>query len=135
MIHPLIPFSIKGCIWYQGEQDGSRGHVYRTLLPLMITDWRARWGEGDFPFYIQQLPNWQAVQEQPGESGWAELREAQWLTAKSLPNCGLSVGIDIGDTMNVHPLNKREVGRRLSLAALAQTYGQKSNALALSTNR
>ncbi len=123
MISPLIPFAIKGALWYQGEQDGSRGYAYRTLLPLMIRDWRTRWGEGDFPFYIQQLPDWQPVQAQPSESAWAELREAQAMTAHSLPNVGIAVAIDIGEVDNVHPHNKREVGRRLALAALAQTYG------------
>ncbi len=124
MIHPLIPFAIKGCLWYQGEQDGSRGHVYRTLLPLMITDWRSRWGQGDFPFLIQQLPDWGAVNKDPEESGWAELREAQAMTAKALPNCGISVAIDVGEVNNVHPANKREVGRRLALVALAKFYGK-----------
>ncbi len=124
MINPIIPFAIKGCIWYQGEQDGSRGKAYRTLLPLMINDWRARWGEGDFPFLVQQLPNWGAVSKDPQESGWASLREAQAHTAQTLPNVGLSVAIDIGEINNVHPQNKREVGRRLALVALATVYGK-----------
>jgi sialate O-acetylesterase len=124
MIHPIIPVAIKGCIWYQGEQDGSRGHAYRTLLPLMINDWRGRWGQGDFPFLVQQLPNWGAVSKDPQESGWASLREAQSLTARNLPNVHLSVAIDIGEINNVHPQNKREVGRRLALVALATVYGR-----------
>jgi sialate O-acetylesterase len=124
MIHPIIPFAIKGCLWYQGEQDGSRGHVYRTLLPLMINDWRARWAQGDFPFLIQQLPNWGPVSDMPQESGWASLREAQALTARTVPNAWLSVAIDIGEIDNVHPQNKREVGRRLALIALAKVYGE-----------
>lgn len=124
MIHPLIPFAIRGCIWYQGEQDAGRAHAYRTLLPLMINDWRTRWGQGDFPFYIQQLPNWQEVKSEPEESAWAELREAQLMTSKAIPNSGLSVAIDVGDVNNVHPWNKRDPGQRLARVALAKTYGK-----------
>ncbi len=122
MIHPLIPASIRGVVWYQGEQDAGRAFAYRTLLPLMIRDWRARWGQGDFPFLIQQLPNWQAIQDQPEESDWAEMREAQAMTASDVPNCALSCAIEVGDPDDVHPANKPEVGRRLALVALAKAY-------------
>jgi len=123
MIAPIVPFAIKGVLWYQGEEDAGarRAHAYRTLLPLMINDWRSRWG-GEFPFVIQQLVNWNA--SGAGNTEWAELREAQALTARNLTNCSLSVGIDVGEANNVHPKNKREIGRRLALVALAKVYGQ-----------
>jgi sialate O-acetylesterase len=123
MIAPLVPFAIKGVLWYQGEQDAGAGrvHAYHTLLPLMINDWRSRW-DREIPFVIQQLVNWNA--SGAGNTEWAELREAQALTTKNLTNCGLSVGIDVGEANNVHPKNKREIGRRLALVALAKVYGQ-----------
>lgn len=124
MIAPLAPYAIKGVAWYQGEHNTDRGYQYRKLLPAMIADWRSRFGVGDFPFYIVQLPNFQQVAADPRDHDWAELREAQALTAKNVPNCGLAVTIDIGDG-TPHPRNKTDVGRRLALCALAQTYGKK----------
>ncbi len=123
MIAPLVPFAIKGAIWYQGESNGNRGMQYRSLLPAMIADWRAHFGVGDFPFYIVSLANFQQTAAEPGENDWANLREAQAMTAKNFKNCGLAITIDIGDAADIHPKNKMEVGRRLALAALAQTYG------------
>ena len=128
MIAPLIPFAIKGAIWYQGETNGSRGYQYRALLPTLIKDWRSRFGVGDFGFYIVQLANGGHVADQPRECSYAELREAQSMTARDLPNCGIAVAIDIGaapDDDAGHPRNKQDVGRRLALSALAITYGQK----------
>ena len=125
MIAPLLPYGIKGAIWYQGESNAGRAYQYRTLLPTMIKDWRTRWNEGDFPFYIVQLANFQQSNPTPTEDAWAELREAQLMTAEHLPNTGLAVTIDIGDADDIHPKNKQEVGRRLALAALAKTYGEK----------
>jgi sialate O-acetylesterase len=125
MIAPLVPFAIKGAIWYQGESNADRAGQYRRLLSAMIGDWRSRFGVGDFPFYIVQLAAWQATNAQPRENTWAELREAQAMTAQNVPNCGLALAIDIGDAGDIHPKNKQEVGRRLALSALAQTYGQK----------
>ncbi len=125
MIAPLLPFAIKGAIWYQGESNADRARQYQRLLPAMITDWRARFGVGEFPFYIVQLAAFQATNAAPRDNNWAELREAQTLTAKNLPHCGLALAIDIGDAADIHPKNKQEVGRRLALAALAQTYGMK----------
>ena len=125
MIAPLLPFAIRGAIWYQGESNADRAKQYQRLLPAMITDWRTRFGVGKFPFYIVQLAACEATNPQPRENNWAELREAQTLTAKNLPNCGLALAIDIGDAADIHPKNKQEVGRRLALAALAQTYGKK----------
>ena len=124
MIAPLKPFPIKGAIWYQGESNAGRAAQYRTLLPTMIRDWRAAFEVGDFPFYIVQLANFYDVKDQPGESAWAELREAQYLTTKALPNVGLALAIDIGDAKDIHPTNKQDVGRRLALNALASAYGK-----------
>jgi sialate O-acetylesterase len=124
MVNPLIPYAIRGAIWYQGETQ-HRGYQYRTLLPALIADWRSHWGEGNFPFYIVQLANYWPVQPQPSASGWAELREAQSLAAANVPNTGLAVAIDLGETANVHAKNKQDVGYRLALTALAGTYGWK----------
>jgi len=126
MIAPLLPFAIKGAIWYQGESNAGNPKQYRTLLPTLITDWRARFGVGDFPFLIVSLANFMAVQNTPVESGWAELREAQWLTAQTLPKTGIAMAIDIGEAADIHPKNKQEVGRRLALAAEAIAYRRKT---------
>jgi sialate O-acetylesterase len=125
MIAPLLPFAIKGAIWYQGESNAGRAEQYRRLLPAMIQDWRNRFEVGEFPFYIVQLAAFQATQPQPRDNEWAELREAQALTAKTLPNSGLAVAIDIGEANDIHPKNKAEVGRRLALCGLAKTYGKR----------
>ncbi len=125
MIAPLLPFAIKGAIWYQGESNAGRAEQYRRLLPAMIRDWRQRFGVGEFPFYVVQLAAFQPVHDQPRDNDWAELREAQALTAAEVPNCGLAVAIDIGEANDIHPKNKAEVGRRLALCALAKTYGKK----------
>ncbi|WP_245735355.1 sialate O-acetylesterase [Pedobacter hartonius] len=125
MIHPFIPFAIRGAIWYQGESNSGRANQYRTLFPAMITDWRKKWNIGDFPFYFVQLANYMKTSEQPAASAWAELRDAQ-LKTLSLPNTGMSVTIDIGEGGDIHPKNKQEVGRRLALIALAKTYSYKT---------
>ncbi|MEI8194633.1 MAG: sialate O-acetylesterase [Phycisphaerae bacterium] len=125
MIAPLLPFAIKGAIWYQGEANVGHEQQYRTLLPTMIRDWRTRFGVGDYPFYIVSLANFGPVEAQPYESAWAELREAQLLTSRRVPNSGLAVTIDIGDANDIHPKNKQEVGYRLALIAETLTYGKK----------
>jgi sialate O-acetylesterase len=125
MIAPLLPFAIKGAIWYQGESNAGRAAQYRRLLPAMIADWRHRFGVGDFPFYIVQLAAFQQTHAEPRENEWAELREAQAITAQSISHSGLAVAIDIGEANDIHPKNKAEVGRRLALSALAKTYGKK----------
>ena len=124
MLHPLIPYTLRGAIWYQGESNADRANQYRELLPLMINDWRTQWG-ADLDFYIVQLANFMRQQIEPEESAWAELREAQQHTADHLQHCGIATAIDIGMADDIHPKNKQEVGRRLALAALAQTYGKK----------
>jgi len=123
MIAPLIPYGIRGVIWYQGESNASRAYQYRTLFPAMIRDWRRNWGQGEFPFLFVQLANFMQTSPQPSESAWAELREAQLMTL-SLPNTGMAVIIDIGEAADIHPKNKQDVGKRLALWALAKTYGK-----------
>jgi sialate O-acetylesterase len=124
MIAPLESYGIRGAIWYQGESNTDRAFQYRTLLPAMIRGWRDAWKLGDFPFLIVQLPNHGSSPEF-GDSIWAELREAQLLTAGGVKNAGLAVTIDVGDPHNVHPARKEEVGQRLALVALGTTYGKK----------
>ena len=125
MLVPLFPYAIRGAIWYQGESNAGRAYQYRTLFPAMIRDWRAAWGQGDFPFYFVQLANWKARPQDSIDSEWAELREAQTLTLAAAPNTGMAVTIDIGDPEDIHPRNKLDVGQRLARWALADTYGLK----------
>ncbi len=124
MIAPLIPYGIRGAIWYQGESNAGKAYQYRRLFPSMIKDWRRDWAQGDFPFLFVQLANWGPKSDQPLDDYWAELREAQTMTL-SLRNTGMALAIDIGDPNDIHPKNKQEVGRRLALNALAKTYGRK----------
>jgi len=123
MVAPLTPFAIRGAIWYQGEADAGRAYLYRTLLPEMIKCWRGAWAQGDFPFLFVQLPNFKAPASEPGESSWAELREAQLMTLAT-PNTGMAVTIDIGEAKDIHPRNKEDVGKRLALCALGAVYGR-----------
>jgi len=123
MIAPLIPYAIRGAIWYQGESNAGRAYQYRTLFPNMIADWRKNWGQGDFPFLFVQLANFRAVKDRPAGSDWAELREAQTMTL-NLPQTGQAVIIDIGEAKDIHPKNKQDVGLRLSLAAQSLVYGR-----------
>ncbi len=123
MINPLIPFAIRGAIWYQGESNAGRAYQYRTLFPTMINDWRSQWDQGDFHFLFVQLANFKRLQTEPQDDDWAELREAQLMTL-SLPNTGMASAIDIGDPDDIHPKNKQEVGRRLALNALNLVYGK-----------
>jgi sialate O-acetylesterase len=126
MIAPIVNYTIKGAAWYQGEANTNRAKEYRTLLPAMINDWRSRWGQGDFSFLIVQLANYLPVKPQPSESEWAELREAQQFISKTVPNTGLAVIIDIGETNDVHPLNKKDVGARLAFNAEKLAYHEKN---------
>jgi sialate O-acetylesterase len=122
MLSPLLKYRIKGAIWYQGESNAGKPAEYRDLLTALITDWRTQWKQGDFPFLIMQLPNFMESKPEPTESNWALLREAQ-LKTLAVPNTGLAVGIDIGEWNDIHPLNKKDVGRRLALAAEKIAYG------------
>jgi sialate O-acetylesterase len=125
MIAPLIPYGIRGAIWYQGEENTSRHLQYRKLFPAMIDAWRRAWGQGDFPFYFVQLANYMQRLDAPSESDWAGLREAQRRTL-ARPNTGMAVTIDIGDAGNIHPPNKQDVGKRLALWAEAKLYGRRN---------
>ena len=125
MIAPLIPFAFQGAIWYQGESNAGRAHEYRTLFPDMIQNWRRDWGQGDFPFMAVQLAPFKKIKDNPGESDWAELREAQVLATKVLPKVGAAVITDVGEENNIHPRKKEPVGARLALAARGIAYGQK----------
>jgi len=121
MINPVIPYGIKGFIWYQGEANSYAAYDYRTLFPMLIKDWRQRWQQGNLPFLFVQLANFMQSRPLPAESEWAELREAQTMTL-SQSNTGMACTIDIGDSASIHPLNKQEVGRRLALIANKQVY-------------
>lgn len=118
-----LGYGIKGAIWYQGESNAGRAYQYRDMFPLMIKNWRDDWGQGDFPFYWVQLADFYPEKPEPGESAWAELREAQTMTMSKLPNTGEAVIIDIGEGKDIHPKNKLDVGKRLARWALAKDYG------------
>jgi sialate O-acetylesterase len=125
MIAPLIPYALKGSIWYQGESNAGRAEQYRTLFADMIRCWRRDWGQDDFTFLCVQLAPFTAIKDQPQESAWAELREAQWLATKTLSNVGMAVITDVGDPKDIHPKKKQPVGARLALAAREIAYGEK----------
>ncbi len=130
-IAPILNYSIKGVIWYQGEAntknppDTKNPREYQKLFPAMIADWRQRWNLGDFPFLYVQLTSFMETKDQPSESGWAELRESQ-LKSLSVPNTAMVVTTDIGEATDIHPLNKLDVGKRLALAAENLAYGEKN---------
>jgi sialate O-acetylesterase len=116
MIAPLIPYGIKGAIWYQGESNRTETQLYQTLFPAMITDWRSRWKLGDFPFLF--------VQVAPYKDMPPEIRESQLLSYQRVPNTAMVVTTDCGDCKDIHPVNKQPVGYRLSLGARALAYGE-----------
>jgi len=122
VLNPTIGYGIRGVIWYQGESNAGRAYQYRDLFPLMITTWRELWQQGDFPFYWVQLADFQAEVDEPGDSNWAELREAQTMTL-ALPNTGEAVIIDAGEGRDIHPRDKQTVANRLARLALAKDYG------------
>jgi sialate O-acetylesterase len=129
----LVPYGIRGAIWYQGESNADRAWQYRTLFPDMIRNWRVDWGQGDFPFLAVQLAPWdrnrdrlpQEIAAEIGESNWAELREAQLLATRALPSVGLAVITDVGDKDDIHPAKKEPVGARLALLARSIAYGER----------
>ncbi len=125
MIAPLIPYAIKGAIWYQGESNAGRAEQYRSLFADMIRNWRRDWSNDDLTFLCVQLAPFTAIKDQPGESDWAELREAQWLATKNLPQVGMAVITDVGDPKDIHPKQKQPVGARLALAARGIAYKEK----------
>jgi sialate O-acetylesterase len=117
MLAPIIPYGIKGAIWYQGESNAPQAKQYRTLFPAMIADWRGRWNQGDFPFFFVQIA--------PFKGQPAEIREAQFLTLAKVKNTAMAVTTDVGNANDIHPTQKEPVGQRLALAARALTYGEK----------
>ncbi len=122
MINPVVPYGIKGFIWYQGEDNVSAAGDYSTLFPMLINDWRIRWKQGYLPFLYVQLANYLTTKPDPSESDWAALREAQRQTLM-VPNTAMAVAIDLGKWDDIHPLNKQDVGQRLALAAKKVAYG------------
>jgi sialate O-acetylesterase len=123
MIAPLVPYAIEGAIWYQGESNAGRAYQYRKSFPLMISDWRKKWGGENFPFYFVQLASFDSEKGNSEKgSRWAELREAQTMTLATSPNTGMAVTVDIGHPTDIHPRNKQDVGKRLALSALKNTY-------------
>jgi sialate O-acetylesterase len=123
MIAPVVPYGLRGALWYQGESNAisSQSQAYRGLLHALINDWRALWGLGPFPFLVVQLPDWLMAPELPADDMWAEIRESQ-AAALELENTGLTVTLDIGDADDIHPTNKHDVGARLALNALRVAY-------------
>jgi sialate O-acetylesterase len=124
MIHPVVPYGMRGVIWYQGEANWDRGYQYRTAFPLLINDWRNQWNAGAFPFYFCQIASYNGAPKVPGPAWYPEVREAQTMTL-SVPNTGEAILIDIGEDGNIHPADKLDVGNRLAKIALNQTYGKK----------
>jgi len=132
-LHPLLPYAIRGAIWYQGESNGNEGDSYTLKMKALVNGWRKEWKQGDFPFYFVQLPNYVAHgggnlppdSDPEGGNGWARIREAQAKVPARVKNTGMAVTIDVGESGNIHPSNKYDVGRRLALLALARDYGRK----------
>ena len=124
MIHPLRRYRIKGVLWYQGESNVSRAAGYRRAFAQLIEQWRADWGQGDFPFLFVQLANFMEAHDAPTASNWAELRAEQAAVLDLQPNTGMAVAIDLGEWNDIHPLDKASVGQRLALLARKIAYGE-----------
>jgi sialate O-acetylesterase len=125
MIAPLVPYAIRGVIWYQGETNASRDEQYRVLFPALIQNWRQIWNRGEFPFLFVQLASFKAAASEPAAGGpFTRLRDAQLKTLQAVPNTGMAVAIDIGDAEDIHPKNKQDVGGRLAQTARALVYHQ-----------
>jgi len=116
MLHPLVNYTIKGAIWYQGESNAEQAYLYSSLFPAMVKNWRSDWNQGDFPFYYVQIA--------PHKSQNPEIREAQLFSLKNIPNSGMVVTTDVGNATNIHPIDKQTVGQRLALIARAKTYNE-----------
>jgi sialate O-acetylesterase len=128
MLSPLAPYAIAGVIWYQGESNAGRAYQYRKLLPAMIKNWRDSFGQGDFPFLIVQIAPYDpsdVIVQEPSDSVWAEIRDAQLYVSQTVPKTALAVITDVGDEKDIHPQRKEPVGSRLALAARAVAYGEK----------
>jgi sialate O-acetylesterase len=125
MIAPLMPLSIRGVIWYQGEANVSQPVLYRSMFPGLIKSWRKEWGQGEFPFLFVQVAPYLKIVDEPRESSWAELREAQLWTNLTVRQTGMAVITDWGNEVDIHPKPKRPIGERLALVARAMVYGEK----------
>ncbi|WP_348799812.1 sialate O-acetylesterase [Flavobacterium adhaerens] len=117
MLHPIVNYTMKGVIWYQGESNAETAYRYQSLFTTMVKSWRTEWNQGDFPFYYVQIA--------PHKGQNPEIREAQFLSLKTIPNSGMVVTTDVGDANDIHPRDKKTVGYRLGLLARANTYGEK----------
>ncbi len=124
MLQPIAPIALTGALWYQGEGNFQRAAQYRTLLPALIADWLSLFGQPNLPFYIVSLPAFMQRRDKPGTDGWTDLREAQALTAATIPHTGIAITIDTGDANDIHPKDKLPVGERLALLALKNHYGK-----------
>lgn len=122
MVHPMINFPIRGVIWYQGEANAWGSSYYTALMDSLISSWRKDWGY-KFPFYTVQLAAYQTPAEFQENSNWAALRWDQWKTSQQMDSTGMATAVDVGNATDIHPKNKQEVGRRLALIALKNTYG------------
>ena len=125
MIAPLIPYAIRGVIWYQGESNAGRPDLYCELFSMMIKNWRDDWKQGDFPFLFVQLAPFMDIVKEPTDTHWARLRKSQLQTSQRVPHTAMAVITDVGDEKDIHPRKKEPVGHRLALAAFAQVYGKK----------
>ncbi|HEY9250053.1 MAG TPA: sialate O-acetylesterase, partial [Rariglobus sp.] len=123
MLQPLVPYALRGAIWYQGEGNASEAALYAGLMRDLVLDWRRQWGQPDLAFHLVQLPGFQSAKAHQPASHWAHLRESQ-TAALALPHVGIAVTIDLGDAGDIHPKNKVPVGERLAQSALARTYGR-----------
>ena len=128
MIYPIRNYKVRATIWYQGESNAGRAHEYGALMTSLITGWRELWNMPDMPFLLVQLPNYMQTHEQPTDSGWARIREAQLQAFKTIPNTALAVTYDVGEWNDIHPLNKKAVAQRLFLGARKAVYGEKVTA-------
>ncbi len=123
MVRPLVPYALRGALWYQGESNANDGTIYARLMRDLIEDWRRQWGLPELAFHLVQLPGFQAAQDHQPDSNWSLIREAQ-TAALALPHTGLAVTIDLGEAKDIHPKNKIPVGERLAQSVLSLTYGQ-----------
>lgn len=125
MIYPIRHYKVKAAIWYQGESNAGRAHEYGSMMNSLITNWRELWNMPEMPFLLVQLPNFMQKHEKPTDSGWARIREAQLQTFKTVPYTALAVTYDVGEWNDIHPLNKKDVAKRLFLGARKIVYGEK----------
>ena len=123
VLHPILPYAIKGVVWYQGESDRNIGTAYRTLFPQLIADWRQQWGEGDFPFVFVQVAGFTSTDDTTNNN-WSLIQEAQLMTLAASPRTAMAVADDIGDLKNIHPHDKIDLAQRVVLAARKLAYGE-----------